>query len=53
MRKLTEAGNTVFISEENAPSDFEAIWEREQVRTLSLKKKDQKAVIEKLFTLRR
>ena len=53
MRKLTAAGNTVFISEENAPSDFEAIWEREQVRTLSLKKKDQKAVIEKLFTLRR
>ena len=53
MRKLAAAGNTVFISEENGPSDFEVVWEREKVRTFSTKKVNQKTVIEKLFTFRR
>ena len=42
--------NSVFISEQNAPEDFEIIWEQEATRTTN-KTNDFKAV-ERLFKMK-
>ena len=39
--------NYVFISEESAPPDFTAVWEKQKRRTLSMKNPTKK--VEKLF----
>ncbi len=48
--------NKVFISEQNAPDDFEVVWQKEHTRTLNHfntnKTKAQRIKIEKLFTLK-
>lgn len=41
--------NIVFISEENAPSDFTCIWSQEIKRTIKVK--DKRSKVEKLFCL--
>lgn len=46
MRKWSK-NNIVLISEENAPSDFECIWEQEVSR--SIKASDKSKSTEKLF----
>lgn len=48
MRKIS-IDNFVFISEEQAPDDFECIWEKELYRTLDVNKNNQPIKIEKLF----
>lgn len=49
VRELSK-NNFVFISEQNAPADFEIVWEQEVKRTTN-KTNDFKAV-EKLFRLK-
>lgn len=39
----------VFISELEAPDDFECIWERQVTRSLNVDKTNQKKAVEKLF----
>lgn len=46
-REKSREGHKVFISEYNAPNDFECIWEKEVISTLNKNSKDIK--IEKLF----
>ena len=48
MRKISQ-DNLVFISEQNAPDDFECIWEKPFTRTLDRNKDNQFKVTEKLF----
>ena len=48
MRKISEK-NIVLISEQNAPEDFECIWEKPFTRTLDVNKDNQFKVTEKLF----
>ena len=48
MRKISEK-NIVLISEQNAPEDFECIWEKPFTRTLDVNKNNQFKVTEKLF----
>lgn len=48
MRQLSK-DHIVFISEENAPEDFEYIWQKEICRTLDSNKKNQPKRVEKLF----
>lgn len=48
MRQLSKT-HKVFISEENAPEDFECIWRKEVRRTLDANKSNQPKKIEKLF----
>ena len=48
MRQLSK-NHKVFISEENAPEDFECIWQKEVRRTLDANKSNQPKRIEKLF----
>lgn len=48
MRVLVRNGNTVYISEMEAPEDFTCIWQKEFRRTL--KKNQPITVTEKLFT---
>lgn len=48
MRKISQ-DHIVFISEESAPTDFEAIWSKSITRTLDVNKKNQPKRIEKLF----
>lgn len=43
----------VFISEQEAPNDFECIWEKQFTRTLDRNKSNQFKVSEKLFTYRK
>lgn len=50
-RQLTATGHTVFISEYNAPDDFECLWQREVNNTL-VQNTGQKKGIEKLFKLK-
>lgn len=50
MRKWSE-NNIVIVSEENAPSDWECIWEQEISR--SIKAADKSKSTEKLFVLRK
>lgn len=47
-RDMTNKGHTVFISEYNAPDDFECIWQKEIVSSLT-KDTGSKTGIEKLF----
>lgn len=42
--------NIVFVSEEQAPDDFNCIWQKEFTRTLDVNKQNQPKKIEKLFT---
>lgn len=53
MRLLADTVHTVFISEQEAPPDFECIWEQSFTRTLDRNKSNQFKVTEKLFTLPR
>ena len=48
MRKLSKE-HIVLISEQNAPDDFEVIWEQELRRTLDVNKDNNFKVTEKLF----
>ena len=48
MRKISK-DNKVFISEQEAPDDFECIWKKEQTRTLDYNKNNQPKKTEKLF----
>jgi len=48
MRELSTT-HTVFISEEQAPSDFVCIWEKSVTRTIDSNKENQPKKIEKLF----
>jgi len=50
-REKTTEGHKVFISEYNAPDDFECIWEKQISNTLANKSHNKKPV-EKLFKLR-
>lgn len=42
--------NIVFISEENAPDDFEIVWQQEVTRTQDNRKRE--TAVEKLFKWR-
>jgi DNA adenine methylase len=48
MREISKK-HIVFISEQNAPSDFISIWEKPFTRTLDVNKNNQFKVTEKLF----
>lgn len=48
MRELSNR-NIVYISEQEAPDDFEAVWERKVTRTLNRDKSNQKKATEKVF----
>lgn len=48
MRKLSKRCD-VYISEEQAPDDFECVWEQELTRTLDYNKNNQPKKIERLF----
>ena len=45
----TSAKHLMFISEQNAPDDFVAIWDKQVTRTLDVNKNNQFKVTEKLF----
>ena len=47
-RNMTEAGHQVFISEYNAPADFECVWEKKVNNSLT-KDTGSKMGVEKLF----
>ena len=51
MREISK-DHMVFISEQNAPDDFVAIWEKSFTRTLDVNKDNQFKVTEKLFVHR-
>lgn len=48
-RNMAKQGHKVFISEYNAPSDFECLWQKEIVSSLT-KETGSKTGVEKLFT---
>jgi DNA adenine methylase len=48
-RLIATTGHLLFVSEQNAPPDFEAIWEKPFTRTLDANKSNQFKVTEKLF----
>ena len=50
-RDMSKKGHTVFISEYNAPYDFESVWEKEIVSSLT-KDTGSKKGVEKLFRLK-
>ena len=50
-RKLSQRC-TVFISEQEAPDDFDTVWEQEVTRTLDVNKDNQPKKIERLFKYR-
>lgn len=54
VRKTDEIGHTVFVSEYNAPPDFECVWEKSATSSLSANGKSggNKNSIEKLFKWR-
>ena len=47
-RKMGNSGHTVFVSEYNAPDDFECLWEKEIISSLT-KDTGSKKGVEKLF----
>lgn len=49
--RMMDKNNYVYVSEYNAPEDFECIWEKET--TTSLKVKEHEPRIERLFRLNR
>lgn len=55
VRSLDKQGHIVFVSEYNAPDDFECVWQKEVSSSLSIVKEDGKAKksIEKLFKVRK
>ena len=55
VRKINNQGHTVFISEYNAPDDFECVWKKEIKSSLSANGKSggSKASVEKLFRLKK
>lgn len=54
VRKISKDGHSVFVSEYNAPSDFECIWSKEVKSSLSANGKigGSKISVEKLFTIK-
>lgn len=53
-RNMADKGNIVFVSEYNAPDDFECVWEGEQKTNFSsTRKKATHNAVEKLFTYSR
>ena len=50
VRNKTNDGHTVFVSEYTAPNDFECVWQKEIVSSLT-KNTGSKIGIEKLFIL--
>ncbi len=52
VRKKTNENHTVFVSEYTAPEDFEVIWQKEIVSSLT-KNTGSKTGVEKLFVLRK
>jgi DNA adenine methylase len=48
-RNMTKKGHKVFISEYNAPEDFEVLWSKEISRGMTVQRIEKKKVIEKLF----
>jgi len=52
MREISK-DNIVFISEQQAPNDFECIWSKEFTRTLDVNKNNQPKKIERLFMLKK
>lgn len=52
MRKLSQLGHKVFISEQEAPLDFECVWSREVTRKIDCNKNNQPKRIERLFIYR-
>ena len=53
-RTMSKKGHKIFISEYNAPEDFECIWEKGLSSSLSANGKSggNKKSVEKLFTIR-
>jgi len=49
-REMSDLGHTVFVSEYNAPDDFECVWSKEIVSSLT-KDTGSKKGTEKLFTI--
>lgn len=47
--RVISKDNKVFICEQNAPEDFEVVWEQELTRILDVNKKNNFKVTEKLF----
>lgn len=50
-RNISKQGHTVFVSEYNAPNDFECVWQKEVKSSLSANGKigGSKLSVEKLF----
>lgn len=53
MRELALKGHKVYISEQTAPNDFIAIWEKPIRRTLNVNINNRLMVTEKLFTYKK
>ena len=55
VRNIVNQGNTVYVSEYSAPDDFECVWEKQTISSLSAngKKGGSKSSVEKLFMLRK
>ena len=51
-RDMASKGHIIFISEYNAPDDFECVWKKEVVSSLT-KDRGGKKAIEKLFTIKK
>ena len=51
VRNISKQGHTVFVSEYNAPADFECVWQKEAKSSLSANGKigGNKVSVEKLF----
>lgn len=54
VRQMTEKGHQVFVSEYSAPEDFEVVWEKKVVSSISARSGKQEATVstEKLFTIK-
>lgn len=51
-RVMTERGHTLYISELNAPPDFEVVWQQDKMRSFASQRKVGWTATEKLFTLK-
>ena len=49
-RNMHDKGHLIYISEYNAPEDFNCVWHKEQVSSLT-KNTGEKKAVEKLFTI--
>lgn len=54
IRNIDKQGHTIFVSEYNAPSDFECVWKKKVISSLSVNGKagSNKLSIEKLFKIK-